>query len=94
MPTPDDTANQLQTEWRAIILAKLNSLEAGQQAISKDIADMRMQYARQSDVDGLREDVNKLKLWKASVIGICIAVNAVAVIIGWMIQTYISAGHH
>jgi hypothetical protein len=44
--------------------------------------------AQAAEVQSLRQEVDKLKEFRARVIGITIAINSIAVLIGWIISNY------
>lgn len=90
MPTNEE---QLALEWRQIVLNKLASLEAGQLNLAKDIADIKSNFASVSEVNAIKSDIEGLKLYKAKATGIIIALNVVAAVIGWLVQTAISLHH-
>lgn len=87
----EDTTRELQAEWRSIVLSKLNGLESGMASLNKDITDIKLNAAKLTDLENLREQVDDLRLWKAKVIGICIGINVIGVGLGWLIQTYVLA---
>lgn len=91
MPTIEE-ASELHKEWRAIVLAKLNSLEVGQQVNSKDLNELKITVARMSDqsaeLNTLREKVERLESFKAKIVGALIAANAIGGVVGWFISTF------
>ena len=80
-----------------LILRKLEQLEAGQNEMRSEIVAIKVALAKSSDytdeIKELRGQVESLRLFKAKMIGIAVAINAVAVFAGWLIQTVISARH-
>ena len=89
----NDDLGQMQSEWRAIVLSKLNSLENGQNQMQRDISAISTTCASVTDLRLLQEKVEHLESWKAKATGIVIAFNIVAVFLGWLIQSYIFAQH-
>jgi hypothetical protein len=87
-----EDVNELQKEWRAIVLAKLTSLEQTQSELRRDIADMKGNYVTWTEFLALRAEVDVLREFKAKALGIIIALNSVAALLGWGIQTYLN--HH
>ena len=84
----------LAQEWRAIILGKLDKLELGQTAIQKDLLNITSNYAPLSEVHELRQQIASLQSFKSKAIGIVIGVNAVVMVIGWIIQNWIVSHIH
>ena len=85
--------DNLQSEWRKQVIDKLNSLEQGQNQIQKDLNDIRLNYTTATSFNKLQEDVEKLKIYRAKLPGIIIAVNGVAVFFAWLIQSLIYMHH-
>jgi hypothetical protein len=81
-----DEINELQKEWRAIVLDKLTSLEDGQKDLKQDIVDIKTTFVKQhaleslreanrNDIEALRNKVDKLEAFKSKFIGVAIAVQ-------------------
>lgn len=85
---PDDI-NELQKEWRAIVLSKLNNLETSHNDLRKDIADIKDSFTQIKEFQDLRNKVEKLEEFKSKAIGIILGSNVFLVFIGWIIQTFI-----
>jgi uncharacterized coiled-coil DUF342 family protein len=83
-----DDINDLQKEWRAIVIAELASVKVSIDGLRTQIADVKSTVAQAAEVQSLRQEVDKLKEFKARVIGMTIAINSIAVLIGWIISTY------
>lgn len=83
-----DDASELQKEWRAIVLDKINKIESTQHELRKDIADIKTASAQATEVTALRSEVDKLKEFKAKGAGIIIGFNSVVAAIAWFISTY------
>ena len=84
-----EDVNELQKEWRAIVLDKLAKLENNQNDLRKDIAEIKASFAQVADVNNLKIEVDKLKDFKSKAVGIIIALNAVGAFIGWAVQTFV-----
>jgi hypothetical protein len=80
-------------EWRQLIVQKLDNLAAKQDLMQTDLTYIKLNYARNTDVDSIKNDVSELKLAKAQYIGIMATLNVLGLVIGWMIQTYLLAKH-
>lgn len=72
-----DEAVELQKEWRASILNKLESLDSGQKELKSDVNDIKVNFAKQneifaskSEVETLRKKVEDLSYFKAKTVGI------------------------
>jgi hypothetical protein len=85
--------DQLQLEWRKLVIDKLNSLETGQVELSRDIADIKMRFAENTKVEELIKEVEKIKLWRAKAIGALLVLNVVCVFVGWLVQNVLIAKH-
>ena len=81
--------NELHKEWRAIVLSKLNNLEANQNDIRQDIADVKTSFAQEADLKSLHKEVDKLKEFKSKTIGIIVAANFIIGLIMWYFQNAI-----
>jgi hypothetical protein len=93
MSTTEDQLNEFQKEYRSLIVAKLDRLEAGQTAIQQTINTITSTCASQSELDALRTDIDALKSFKYKAIGIIIGLNAVFAVIAWLIQSAIFLHH-
>lgn len=92
-----DEVNELQKEWRAIVLEKLSTLEDGQSKMRVDIVDIKTSFVKQQaledlrssyrdEVESLRDKIDDLNAFKYKLIGITIAINAVlSVVIEYLI---------
>lgn len=89
---PNDDVNDLQKEWRAIVIAELASVKASIDSLRTQVGDVKSTVAQAAEVQSLRSEVDKLKEFKSKVIGMTIAINSVAIIIGWIIATF-KGGH-
>jgi hypothetical protein len=83
-----DEINELQKEWRAIVLEKLSTLEDGQSKIRSDIVDIKTSFVKQqaledlrvtyrNELEHLRDKIDSLNAFKYKLIGITIAINAI-----------------
>ena len=84
---------QMQIEWRKLVTDTLARIEAAQKETQKDITDIKLNYASNSVVTPIREDVDTLKVYRAKVAGIIFAINTVAVVVGWILESYIASKH-
>lgn len=89
-----EDVNELQKEWRAIVLDKLNRQETNLTELRKDIAELKIVSAQATEVKALREEVDKLKEFRARFVGIIIAVNAVIAVAGWIVSLYFTHVAH
>lgn len=85
-----EDVNELQKEWRAIVLAKLTTLEANQAELRRDIADMKGNYVNWNEYLALKKEVDILKEFKTKAVTLILAANAVVAVIGWALQIYFS----
>ena len=87
-----DEVNELQREWRAIVLEKLSGLEAGQAQMRTDIVDIKTSFVKQQALEDLRKSygeelqlmkdkIDELNAFKYKLIGISLAVNVVLSVI-------------
>ena len=81
-----DDISQLQIEWRAIVLKKLDSLEAGQEKISQELNEHRIVAPTNLQVENLNQRIEILEDSKSKFTGIIIGVNAIVLIIAWLVQ--------
>lgn len=81
-----DDISQLQQEWRAIVLKKLDSLEVGQEKISKELTEHRVTSPTRQDLLFLDERIKILEESKSKFTGIMVGINTVILIIAWLIQ--------
>ena len=92
--------NELHNEWRAIVLNKLNSLETGQLVLHKEISDIKTSFVHNSQLNALQQlhtdqlqalttKVEVIESFKAKVVGMIIAINAIAVLVGWIITSFV-----
>ena len=83
-----EDVNELQREWRAIVLDKLSTVEKGQNEIKRDIVDIKTSFAKQQALEELRAandreiailraKIEELNAFKYKIIGIAIGVNAI-----------------
>lgn len=84
-----DDLSEFQKEWRAIVLNNQADLRNDIASLRKDIQEMKGNYVPWSEFSDVKKDVEELKQFKSKFIGIIIAVNAVAAILGWALQTYL-----
>jgi hypothetical protein len=77
VPPSSDDISQLQQEWRAIVLAKLDALEKGQKDTIQQITSVQIEFARTASVERLAERVTKIEDFKSRTIGIVIAINTI-----------------
>ena len=93
--------NELQKEWRAIVLDKLTSIEKDQREIRNDITSIKESFVRQSTLDErdaghmhsievLRDKVDALENFKYKLIGIVIGVNTLLSLVFAVIGIYLS----
>ena len=68
-PRDHGDLNQLHLEWRAIVLDKLNSLEVGQNSLSREIVDIKTSFAQQAELKELREKVSVLESFRFKLVG-------------------------
>jgi hypothetical protein len=83
-----EDVNELQKEWRAIVLAKLTALENNQTELRRDIADMKGNYVTWTEYLTLKKEVEILKEFKTKAVTIIVAANAFAAVLGWALQIY------
>ena len=86
-----EDVNELQKEWRAIVLNELRELKTTQGDLRKDIAEIKNSFAQNAEVQSLRTEVDKLKDFRAKAMGLTIAFQAVVAAIAWAISFYF---HH
>jgi hypothetical protein len=87
-----DEVNELQREWRAIVLEKLSSLEEGQQRMRTDIVDIKTSFVRQNaleelrianrtEIETMRSKLDELNAFRYKLVGFTIAANLILSII-------------
>ena len=92
-----DELNELQKEWRAIVLEKLSTLATGQSQIQADIVEIKTSFVRQQsldelqrtyqeELDKLKGQIDDLKAFKYKLIGITIGANAVLAVLSFVIE--------
>ena len=81
-----DDISQLQQEWRAIVLKKLDALEAGQEKITNELTDHRLISPNRVEIEKLVERVGILEESKTKFTGIMIGINAIILIVAWLIK--------
>ena len=96
-----EDANELQKEWRAIVLDKLSTLEKGQKEIKDDIVDIKTTFVRQQaleelrtannrEIEILRGKIEDLNAFKYKLIGIAIGANLIISAVGFF---FFHGGH-
>ena len=99
MGTVDNDLSEYQKEWRAIVLDKLTSLELGQKELRSEMVDMKTTYARQQELEKLKEasraevamlaiKVENLVSFKNKLIGITIGLNGL-MLVGHFVLAFI-----
>ena len=81
-----DDISQLQQEWRAIVLKKLDALEAGQEKITNELTEHRLISPNRVEIEKLVERVGILEESKTKFTGIMIGINAIILIVAWLIK--------
>jgi len=81
-----DDISQLQQEWRAIVLKKLDALEAGQEKITNELTEHRLISPNRVEIEKLIERVGILEESKTKFTGIMIGVNAIILVVAWLIK--------
>lgn len=82
----ETVAEQLQQEWRSIVLTKLDSLDRGQKDLKTEIGDIKSSFASQKaletmrehyqqELDRLRDKVENLEGFKSKAIGIILTIQ-------------------
>ena len=89
-----EDVNELQKEWRAIVLDKLNKQEENLIELRRDIADLKSNYVPWTEFVALQRELQKLKEFKAKAIGLMIGLNSLVGIIGWSIQAFLRYRQH
>ena len=83
-----EEVNELQKEWRAIVLDKLTSLDQGQKDLRTDIMDIKTTFVNQqaletlketnrTEIKELRDKVDSLEKFKFKLIGMAIVFQLV-----------------
>ena len=81
-----DDISQLQQEWRAIVLKKLDALESGQEKITNELTEHRLISPNRVEIEKLVERVGILEESKTKFTGIMIGINAIILIVAWLIK--------
>lgn len=81
-----DELSEMQKEWRAIVLDKLTSVEQTQKEIKAEIVSIQTTFAKQSEINELREKVDKLENFKYKLVGIFLGAQGVIAAIIWFIE--------
>lgn len=89
-----EEVSELQKEWRAIVIAELSGLKLSVENLRKEVGDVKTSVAQAAEVQALRMEVDKLKEFKAKIIGITIALNAIGAAVAWFISTIVARGGH
>ena len=82
----DDVASDLQKEWRAIVLTKLEALDRGQQDLKSEIGEIKVSFAsqkaleamrerHQQELDSLRAKIESLEGFKSKAIGVILTLQ-------------------
>lgn len=86
----EDQLNDLQREWRAIVLSKLNSLEAGQSKLASDIVEIKTSFVQQSQyqqkINSLEKKISELEKFKYKVIAWVAALQIIIGFILWLLN--------
>ena len=81
----DKDAHELQREWRAIVLAKLDSLEKGQDRIKEELVYLKIHSVQSEEHLKLEARVRKLEDTKVKALGAWIVIQGIGVAIAWLI---------
>ncbi len=85
MPHEED-ALELHKEWRAIVLAKLDSLEKGQKKMEDDLVILRMQSVRGEEYTKLENRVRGLEDMKVKLIATWTVLQGASIFVAWLIS--------
>jgi hypothetical protein len=88
MPATNDEIQEMQKEWRAIVLNKLDKLEEGQNATRKEVSGMKADFTNVAEFLALKSKVEALENFKAKAIGIVLGIQAVVGVILWLAENH------
>jgi hypothetical protein len=91
--------NQLQAEWRAIVLDKLTSVEQTQKEVKADIVEIKTSFATQTalqklsesnkaEIEKLNDKVDKMQTFKYKFVAVCLAVQLVVGCAIWWFEHF------
>lgn len=81
---------ELQKEWRAIVLTRLEALSIQLETIKQELTLMKINSVRLEDFKKLESDVEDLKALKNKMIAAWAAIQVVSVILAWVISNILS----
>lgn len=85
-----DSEHQINLEYRALVIKKLDSLEEGMGDLRSDITLIKTSFAQQAELKELRLRVEALDLFKSKVIGGFIAFQIILSGIGYLLNKILS----
>jgi len=81
--------NQLQLEWRRIVLDKLEVLEKGQANLAADIVIIKTSFVQHAELKELREKISILEEFKYKFVGSLITLQIILSSIGYVVAKLI-----
>lgn len=93
----DEQLNDLQREWRAIVLSKLNSLESGQSKLASDIVEIKTSFVHQTQYQAkiavlekknkdLEDKIDELEKFKIKLVAVVLTLQTVGFGILWLMK--------
>ena len=87
---------QMEQEWRALILSKLNNMEQMSRDMQGDISLIKETFVRQVALDKLKDDqkveidllkarIESMELSRSRLVGIVVGVSSCVTLLGWFI---------
>ena len=84
----DNDNNEMQREWRAIVLSKLSSLETSHKDLNTNIQEIKTSFAKQQTIDILQGRVDELEKFKSKLVGFTLAFQVVWVIVTFLLYYF------
>ena len=104
----DDSNSEMQREWRAIVISKLDSLEAGQNQLKSEVGGVKATLAEQQARESVRSSQNatylselklletkieELEAFKSKAVGVILAIQFAMGIALYLLRVGTPAAH-
>lgn len=84
-----DSLDQINLEYRAIVLGKLDRLETGQEKLASDIVQIKTSFAQQHELKEIREKVTILENFKFKFVGSLLTLQVILTILGFLANRFL-----
>ena len=81
-----DDSSELQREWRAIVLSKLDTLERGQKAVEEKLISFAMTTVKADDYERLENRVRSLEETKVKALAAWAVIQGLSVAAAWIVS--------